>query len=282
MPELPEVETVMRGLFPVMVNASLSHIEQRRADLRFPFPAKFVHRLKGRKVLNLERRAKYILVSLEGGETLVMHLGMSGRFSIDGVGPGADDKHCHVVFHLSGGGVVRYSDPRRFGYMDLIETGRLEQHKYFANLGPEPLGNGFHGPYLAAKAFGRKGAIKNFLLDQRVVAGLGNIYVLEALHRVGLSPLKSASVLVTKGGRTRPVADELVGAVRDVLKTAISAGGSSLRDYAKADGELGYFQHQFQVYGRDGAACLKPGCDGVVQRIVQSGRSSFYCPCCQR
>lgn len=285
MPELPEVETVMRGLRPHMEGAVIAKAELRRADLRFPFPPRFAARLEGARVCGLKRRAKYILAGLSTGETLVMHLGMSGRFVVNGAafdgGLDEGERHCHLALRLASGDVVGYHDPRRFGYMDLIASDEIERHKYFAALGPEPLGNRFHAAMLAARAKGRKTPLKSFLLDQRVVAGLGNIYVLEALFRAGLSPFKPASILATAGGRPRPVAELLVEAVRSVLLAAIEAGGSTLKDYAKADGSLGYFQHSFQVYGRAGGPCQREGCGGVIERAVQSGRSSFYCPQCQ-
>lgn len=284
MPELPEVETVMRGLRPHMEGAVLARVEQRRADLRFPFPPQFAARLTGQQVTGLSRRAKYILVSLSGGETLVLHLGMSGRFTVNAaLDAPVNPLHDHVVLHLSNGDVVSYNDPRRFGFMDLIEAGLpVEGHRFFSQLGPEPLGNQFDEVMLAAKARGRKTPLKSFLLDQRVVAGLGNIYVLEALYEAGLKPERPASVLATKNGRPTKAAGLLVAAVREVLSRAIAAGGSTLKDYAKADGSLGYFQHSFRVYGRGGEPCVRAGCSGEIQRIVQSGRSSFFCPKCQR
>lgn len=283
MPELPEVETVMRGLSPHMVGMKLSRVEQRRENLRFAFPEKFVSRLSGKTITGMQRRAKYILVTLSSGEILILHLGMSGRFTVNaGADAPVKPAHDHVVFHLSNGDVVTYNDPRRFGFMDLVPCGELERHKFFKDLGPEPLGNGFDEVMLAKRAFGRKVPLKSFLLDQRVVAGLGNIYVLEALYRARLHPLKPASVLAGKNGVPLKVTGELVGAVRDVLRVAIEAGGSTLKDYAKADGSLGYFQHSFQVYGREGEPCLREGCAGVVERIVQAGRSSFFCGRCQK
>ena len=282
MPELPEVETVMRGLMPHMQGARFKKVEQRRENLRFPFPDCFVQRLEGAEILQLRRRAKYILVDLSSDETLILHLGMSGRVSINGAKEGTKQAHDHVVFHLSNKDVVTYNDPRRFGFMVLARTSELETHDFFKDLGPEPLGNAFDEIMLASKAKGRKTPLKSFFLDQKVVAGLGNIYVLEALHQVGLSPLKPASVLATKTGKPKPITSSLVVAIRDVLNDAIASGGSTLKDYAKADGSLGYFQHAFQVYGREGEPCLKKGCGGTVKRIQQSGRSSFYCPTCQK
>lgn len=283
MPELPEVETVMRGLSPHMVGMELSRVEQRRENLRFPFPPSFVSRLTGQTIVGMQRRAKYILVTLSSGEVLILHLGMSGRFTVN-AGPDAPVKpaHDHVVFHLSNGDVVTYNDPRRFGFMDLAADGELGDHKFFRDLGPEPLGNEFDEVMLAKRAFRRKVPLKSFLLDQRVVAGLGNIYVLEALYRARLHPMRPASALAGRNGAPLRVTSELVGAVRDVLRVAIEAGGSTLKDYAKADGSLGYFQHSFQVYGRAGEACLRDECSGVVERVVQSGRSSFFCGRCQK
>lgn len=285
MPELPEVETVKRGLAPHFTGAKISQVEQRRADLRFPFPDKFVSRLEGMTVERLERRAKYLMARLSSGELLVMHLGMSGKFTVNGQenrDEGTNPRHDHVVFHLSNGDVVHYNDPRRFGYMDLVDAAAMEVHKYFENLGPEPLGNEFNEDYLRNLASSRKTPLKSFLLDQRVVAGLGNIYVLEALHMAGLSPLQKTKVLSAKRGARKDAASLLTRSIREVLQRAIDAGGSSLKDYAHADGSLGYFQHSFQVYGREGEQCLRPKCNGFIKRIVQSGRSSFYCPECQR
>ncbi|MEM9749823.1 MAG: bifunctional DNA-formamidopyrimidine glycosylase/DNA-(apurinic or apyrimidinic site) lyase [Pseudomonadota bacterium] len=287
MPELPEVETVLRGLTPVLVGRRFSKVEQRRADLRFPLPANFAERLEGRRVQAMRRRAKYLLAELDDDETLIAHLGMSGRFTVDETagGPSArpgrfhnsaahGERHTHIVFHMEEGGRVAYSDPRRFGYMDLIPTGALPGHKYFQHLGPEPLGDAFTPAYLTAVFKGRASPIKTTLLDQRVVVGVGNIYACEALHRAGISPRRRAGSV----GPTR--AERLWAAVRAVLAEAIEAGGSSLRDHAATDGELGYFQHQFQVYDREGEPCLRG--PGVVRRIVQGGRSTFFCSECQR
>lgn len=296
MPELPEVETVMRGLSPHMTGAKLVKIEQNRENLRFPFPKDFVKRLTDVKVEYLSRRAKYVLVHLSSKDILMMHLGMSGKFTVNGdVSLGENNvnpKHDHIVFHLSNGDVIRYNDPRRFGYMDLVEDGNLQNHKSFIDLGPEPLGNEFSEVTLAEKSVikdkngkvkqAKKTPIKTFLLDQRVVAGLGNIYVLEALYKVKINPKQPVSILVTKAGKPTKKATELTKAIRQVLRDAIKAGGSTLKDYAKADGSLGYFQHSFQVYGREGEACLAKGCKGTIERIVQSGRSSFFCPNCQK
>ncbi len=289
MPELPEVETVRRGLAPVFEGAPIARVELRRAGLRFPFPQDFAARLAGRRVLRLARRAKYLVGALDDGAALVMHLGMSGSFRID-AGPavgevhhprGAAGPHDHVVFHFEGGALVTYNDPRRFGYMLLEPASALPAHPLFAGLGVEPLGDAFT-PACLAKAFaGRKAPLKAALLDQRIVAGLGNIYVCEALHRAGLSPLRSVGSLVTKAGAPRKKLARLVAAVRQVLAEAIAAGGSSISDHRLADGSLGYFQHSFRVYDREGAACTTPGCRGRVARIVHSGRSTFYCADCQ-
>jgi len=287
MPELPEVETVRRGLQPVLEGARLSRVEARRADLRFPFPDGFVQRLTGARIEKLERRAKYLMARLDRGETLVMHLGMSGRFEIarpeGSVRPGEfhyapdpDPKHAHVVFETEAGGRVTYYDPRRFGYMDLIETTALAGHPWFAGLGPEPLSDDFDARRLVEAFAGRKQGPKTLLLDQRVVAGLGNIYVCEALHRARISPFKPA------GGVEAARLGPLVANVREVLQEAIEAGGSSLKDYAAADGALGYFQHRFRVYDREGEPCPNPGCKGVIGRQAQAGRSTFYCPVCQK
>jgi formamidopyrimidine-DNA glycosylase len=240
-------------------------------------------RLTGRRVLRLRRRSKYLLCDLDGGETLLVHLGMSGRMMVSGDPLGrfvhdhpAAEKHDHVVLDMANGARITFNDPRRFGAMDLMPTDAAGTHRLLAALGPEPLGNGFHEDMLAAAFAGRRTPVKAALLDQRIVAGLGNIYVCEALHRSGISPRRHA------GRIARPRLSRLVPAIRAVLREAIEAGGSSLRDYRQADGELGYFQHNFRVYGREGGPCVTPGCEGAVRRIVQSGRSSFYCPRCQR
>lgn len=287
MPELPEVETVRRGLAPVLEGQRLSHVEARRPDLRFPFPEDFVQRLSGATLQRLTRRAKYLMAELDRGETLVMHLGMSGRFEIarpEGTirpgefiyGADPDPKHAHVVFETEAGGRVTYYDPRRFGYMALIETARLQDHPWFASLGPEPLSEDFSAQRLAAAFEGRKQGPKTLLLDQRVVAGLGNIYVCEALNRARISPFKPAGDVAAKR------LPQLVATIREVLEEAIAAGGSTLRDYAAADGALGYFQHRFRAYGREGQPCLNTGCRGVIDRQVQAGRSTFHCATCQR
>jgi formamidopyrimidine-DNA glycosylase len=283
MPELPEVETVRRGLAPVMEGALIARAVVNRPDLRWPFPPGMAARLTGCRVLTLRRRSKYLLADLDRGETLLMHLGMSGRMLVSGAPLGrfvhdhpAPEKHDHVIFDMASGARITFNDPRRFGAMDLMPTDAAEAHPLLARLGPEPLGNAFHEDHLAAALAGRRTPVKSALLDQRIVAGLGNIYVCEALFRARISPRRRAGNL----GPRRLA--RLVPAIRDVLREAIAAGGSSLRDYRQADGELGYFQHAFDVYGREGAACRTPGCGARVARIVQSARSSFYCPRCQR
>ena len=287
MPELPEVETVRRGLQPVLEGARLSRVEQRRPDLRFAFPDGFVQRLTGATITALERRAKYLLARLDRGDTLVMHLGMTGRFEIDEPGgarqrpgdfvhaPASDPKHAHVLFMTEAGATVTYSDPRRFGFMGLVETARLDQHPWFSAMGPEPLGPDFDAGVLVTAFKGRKQTAKTLLLDQRVVAGLGNIYVCEALHRSGISPIKPAALI------SKAKIKILTAAIKDVLAEAIEAGGSTLRDYAGADGALGYFQHTFRAYGREGEPCVTPSCGGIIERTVQAGRSTFFCPVCQ-
>jgi formamidopyrimidine-DNA glycosylase len=288
MPELPEVETVRRGLAPALEGARLIKVEARRPDLRFALPDRFVDRLTGARVERLGRRGKYLLATLDSGETLISHLGMSGRYTISPPAgashqpgafhhdPGADDAHTHVLFETDAGALIAYNDPRRFGYMDLIATAELEGCAHFKGMGPEPLSNSFSPAHLQAAFSGRKQSVKACLLDQRIVAGLGNIYVCEALHQSRISPTRAA------GQISAHRLSRLAGAIRTVLEAAIAAGGSTLRDFAAADGALGYFQHAFQVYDREGAPCPSPGCDGVVKRIVQNGRSTFFCPRCQR
>ncbi|MET4128730.1 bifunctional DNA-formamidopyrimidine glycosylase/DNA-(apurinic or apyrimidinic site) lyase [Roseovarius sp. MBR-6] len=283
MPELPEVETVRSGLAPVMEGQVIARAQVNRPDLRWPFPPDMAARLTGARVLSLRRRSKYLLADLDRGETLLVHLGMSGRMLVSGARVGqfvhdhpAPAKHDHVIVDMAGGARITFNDPRRFGAMDLMATAGAEAHPLLAKLGPEPLGNGFHEAHLAAALAGRRTPVKAALLDQRIVAGLGNIYVCEALFRAGISPRRVAGSL-----GPRRIA-RLTGAIRAVLTEAIAAGGSSLRDYRQADGELGYFQHAFDVYGREGAPCRKPGCDGRIARLVQSARSSFHCPRCQR
>ena len=292
MPELPEVETVRRGLAPVLEGRRLARVQANRPDLRFPLPDNFVQQLTGATIVSLERRAKYLLGQLDREDTLVMHLGMSGRFEIahpegvkrpptQGLGdfiyaPQPDPKHAHVVFDTEAGDRITYYDPRRFGYMALINTATLHLHPWFASLGPEPMSDDFDGGLLARAFKGRKQGPKTLLLDQSVVAGLGNIYVCEALHRARICPFKPA------GRIAAPRLRRLAEIVREVLAEAIEAGGSSLRDFAKADGALGYFQHRFRVYDREGQPCTNPGCKGVIAREVQAGRSTFYCPVCQK
>lgn len=292
MPELPEVETVVRGLRPAMEGKRIARAEARRPDLRFPLPENFAARLTGRTVREVSRRAKYILIRLDSGETWLAHLGMSGRFTVS---PGArassgqaghnsgwalPEKHDHVIVEMTDGGRVVFNDARRFGYMDLIPDGGEGANVHLRQLGPEPLSDIFTPGYLAGVLRGRRTPVKSALLDQRVVAGIGNIYACEALWRAGISPRRSAHTIA--GGR----AARLVAAVRSVLEDAIAAGGSSLRDYVHTDGELGYFQHNWAVYGREGescGACRDAGHGAcVIRRIVQSGRSTFYCPRRQR
>lgn len=303
MPELPEVETVRRGLDPVLSGAVVTRLECRRPDLRFPLPERFVERVSGRRILALRRRAKYLVADLDSHETLVMHLGMSGRFTIKppacadaaergrratvaetafALAQATDPAHDHVVIETDAGATVTYNDPRRFGFMMLVPEAERETHKLFASLGPEPLGNAFSASHLAARARARRTDLKAFLLDQRNVAGLGNIYVCEALHRARLSPRRAAGCLADRKGLPTDRANRLATAIRDVLTEAIAAGGSSLRDYAHTDGSLGYFQHAFAVYGREHEKCRRDDCGGTVRRVVQSGRSTFHCSACQR
>lgn len=292
MPELPEVETVLRGLAPVMEGFTIKAAEARRADLRWPFPPNFVSRLEGQKILGLGRRAKYLLADLASGEVLIMHLGMSGSFRIGqddaNTAPGKfhhprseDKKHDHVVFHLNSGATVTFNDPRRFGFMKLVPRAQLPEEPLIRALGPEPLGNEFDAAMLARACEGKSTSLKAALSDQRVVAGLGNIYVCEALHRAKLSPKRRASILADRSGAPTPAAQELVEGIQSVLKDAIEAGGSSLRDHRSTDGELGMFQHNFRVYDREGEKCPRRD-GGRIKRIVQTGRSTFYCPICQR
>lgn len=283
MPELPEVETVRRGLAPVMEGAVIARAEVNRPDLRWPFPENMAARLEGQRVLRLRRRSKYILADLASGESLLIHLGMSGRMLISGHTVGdffhahpAPAKHDHVVLHMQGGARITFNDARRFGAMDLLETATEAEHWLMRALGPEPLGNAFDETYLIAKLRGRNTPIKTALLDQRIVSGLGNIYVCEVLFRAGIHPARKAGRISAKRLAT------LVPLIRQVLGEAIEAGGSSLRDYRQADGELGYFQHVFQVYDQEGQTCATDGCEKKITRIVQSGRSSFFCPQCQR
>ncbi|MEM1370899.1 MAG: bifunctional DNA-formamidopyrimidine glycosylase/DNA-(apurinic or apyrimidinic site) lyase [Pseudomonadota bacterium] len=335
MPELPEVETVRRGLAPVLAGALITDIDVRRPDLRFPFPERFAERVRGRRLVSLSRRAKYLVAALDSGESIIMHLGMTGRFTIveaaDAVRVGAaveaaskpmsrstngaasltashsaprpasgsgrgkqvaedafahpvgpDPKHDHVILRTDAGHVVTYNDPRRFGFMLMLDEDEFSTHKMFKDLGPEPLGNLFNATTLATAGRGRRNDLKAFLLDQRTVAGLGNIYVCEALHRSQISPKRRAACLCDRKGQPTARADRLSHAIREVLSEAIEAGGSTLRDYAHTDGSLGYFQKAFAVYGREGEPCRRAGCSGTVQRLVQAGRSTFYCSRCQR
>jgi formamidopyrimidine-DNA glycosylase len=296
MPELPEVETVRRGLQPVMEGAVIIGVEARRPDLRFPLPERFNERLTGKTIVALARRAKYLILHLEGGPALICHLGMSGSFRIEaadgGQRPGhfyhersKNLAHDHVVFDLRApdGAPVRvvFNDPRRFGFMLFCETAP-DEHPMLADLGVEPTGNILDGPLLASLLDGRKSPLKAALLDQRLIAGLGNIYVSEALWRAHLSPLREAGTISGRSAKARERASHLASAVRSVIADAIAAGGSSLRDYMQTDGSLGYFQHAFAVYDREGQACQTPGCTGHIERIVQSGRSTFYCRVCQK
>ena len=301
MPELPEVETVRRGLQPAMEGAKIVKAEARRKDLRFPFQKDFIARLEGQTVTGLGRRAKYLMADLASGDVLLMHLGMSGSFRVlrddDTKKPGQfhhprneDRAHDHVVFHMSSGSAVVFNDPRRFGYMKIIARNALEDEPLLRGLGPEPLGNEFDAAMLARACANRKTSLKAALLDQRVVAGLGNIYVCEALFRAHLSPRRLAATLSTKAGSRKGVAGgeptdhakRLVTAIHAVLNQAIKAGGSSLRDHRQTTGELGYFQHSFQVYDREGEKCQTAGCGGIVKRFTQNGRSTFWCPKCQK
>ncbi|WP_445501999.1 bifunctional DNA-formamidopyrimidine glycosylase/DNA-(apurinic or apyrimidinic site) lyase [Microvirga sp. G4-2] len=293
MPELPEVETVRRGLEPAMVGARFTKVLQRRPDLRFPFPERFTERLEGQEVRALGRRAKYLLADLSSGEVLIMHLGMSGRFLVTQGGAtrmpgefhhdhGALGAHDHVIFRLSNGTSVTYNDARRFGFMDLVPRSEIETCKHFAGMGIEPLGNELSGETIADLFAGKRTPLKAALLDQRLIAGLGNIYVCEALFRTGLHPEAPAGSLATKAGKPTEKAHQLAEVIRDVLSEAVEAGGSTLRDHAQVDGSLGYFQHSFRVYDREGEPCVTPECTGTVERLVQSGRSTFYCPVCQK
>ena len=280
MPELPEVETVVRGLQPVMTGQAIARVDVRRPDLRIPIPKDFATRLTGQRVAQVRRRAKYILIELASGDTALAHLGMSGRLFIETDAPETPGKHDHIVLRMGDGTQIRFNDPRRFGLVEIDRTDALDRHRFFAHLGPDPTGNAFNGPALAAALKGKRCSIKAALLDQRVVAGLGNIYISEALYEAGISPKRLAGSV--QGGR----AQKLAAAVQQVLARAIAAGGSSLRDYVQPSGELGYFQHQWAVYGREGEACPDCDCDiaasGGVKRIIQSNRSTFYCSRRQR
>jgi len=283
MPELPEVETVRRGLQPAMQDQKIMRAEVNRPDLRWPFPPNMAQRLTGARVLRLWRRSKYILLDLDTQETLIVHLGMSGRMLVSGQQIGefyqdhpAPEKHDHVVFHMENETRVTFNDARRFGAMDLAPTAEVEMHKMLSSLGPEPLSNYLDDTYLAAALAGRNTPIKSALLDQRLIAGLGNIYVCEVLFRAKISPMRRAKDL------SKSQVGSLVPIIRTVLEEAIEAGGSSLKDYRQTGGELGYFQHSFHVYDREFEPCKHAGCGGTIARVSQSGRSSFYCPTCQR
>lgn len=283
MPELPEVETVRRGLAPAMEGRRILSADIRRPDLRWPFPERMGERLSGARIDVLRRRSKYLLAGLDTGETLLVHLGMSGRMQVDRSptaafhhDPAPLSRHDHVMLDMEGGARITFNDPRRFGAMDLIDTARLDEHWLLAKLGPEPLGNGFDEDHLVAAFRGRRMPVKAALLDQRIIAGLGNIYVCEALHRARISPRRLAGRIAAARVRA------LVPVIRATLEDAIAAGGSSLRDYRQADGAMGYFQHTFRVYDRESAPCVTEGCAGTIARIQQSGRSTFHCPRCQR
>ena len=288
MPELPEVETVRRGLAPAMEGARLAKVEVRDRRLRWPIAKGFEKRLTGNTVVGLGRRAKYLLADLSSGDVLLMHLGMSGSFRVGkDAKPGVyyhekskSTAHDHVVFHMSNGAVVTFNDPRRFGSMKLVSRAKLDLEPLLRGLGPEPLGNAFNTAMLAKACQAKKTSLKAALLDQRVVAGLGNIYVCEALFRARLSPKRQASTIADRNGKPNERAEALVDAIKAVLQDAIAAGGSSLRDHRRTDGALGDFQHNFSVYDREGEPC--PNCKGKIKRIVQTGRSTFYCPSCQK
>ena len=276
MPELPEVETVMRGIQPALEGMKLINVEQRCAKLRWPIPYNLVIRLKGRRVTGIARRAKYIIWYFDNETAMILHLGMSGRISITSHRPAVLEKHDHLIFTVEDGTVIRFNDARRFGMVDLVPSNQIFQHRLLKSLGPEPLGNDFSSIGLGAMLEGKQQPIKNALLDQSVVAGLGNIYVCESLYRSNISPRRLA--MNVKGRRL----GELFVNIKDILNEAIIAGGSTLRDHAQTNGDLGYFQHNFMVYGREGEACKKSGCVGEIKRIIQSGRSTFYCAKCQR
>jgi len=287
MPELPEVETVRRGLAPAMEGARVAKVEVRHRGLRWPIAKDFEKRITGKTIDGLGRRAKYLLADLSSGDVLIMHLGMSGSFRVDDAKivqyhheKSKNAAHDHVVFHMSNGATVTFNDPRRFGSMKLVPRTKLDQEPLLRSIGPEPLGNEFDARLLAQACAGKKTSLKAALLDQRVVAGLGNIYVCEALFRAGLSPKRAASTIADRSGKPNARAVALVDAIKAVLHDAIKAGGSSLRDHRRTDGSLGDFQHNFLVYDREGAAC--PSCKGKIKRIVQNGRSTFYCPRCQK
>jgi formamidopyrimidine-DNA glycosylase len=279
MPELPEVETVRLGLATAITGRRFLRVETRRPDLRFPFPPGFVRRLAGARILRLERRGKYILAALDTGEDLLLHLGMTGRFVVSpGAASGASEaeRHAHVLFEMEDGTQVTFVDPRRFGFMDVVGKGERAVHPRLADLGPDPFDAGFDAPYLTARFRRSRQAVKPLLMDQTLVAGLGNIYVCEALHMAGIRPARRALSL------TAAATGRIVAAIRSVLTEAIAAGGSTIRDYVAADGAPGYFQHRFKVYGRAGQACVRSNCRGAIRRSVQAGRATFACSACQR
>jgi formamidopyrimidine-DNA glycosylase len=292
MPELPEVETVRRGLSPAMEGTKLKRLQLNRADLRFPFPENLAVAVEGRQIVSLGRRAKYLLIDLEDDLTIIAHLGMSGSFRVEEETLGTfhhprskDEKHDHVVFHLERGAdtlKVIYNDPRRFGFLHLMKRSELDLYPAFAQLGPEPTGNALDADYLGKRFSGKAQPLKSTLLDQTVIAGLGNIYVCEALWRAHLSPKRAAGSIVTPTGRPKKELVLLTEAIRAVISDAIAAGGSSLRDHIQTDGSLGYFQHSFSVYDQEDKPCRTLGCDGTIARITQAGRSTFYCPRCQK
>jgi formamidopyrimidine-DNA glycosylase len=291
MPELPEVDTVRMGLAPAMEGQRFAKVEVRRRDLRWPLPKDFAERLEGQAIKGLGRRAKYLLVDLSSDDVLLMHLGMSGSMRLRRNGEqvlgdpryfeiAKDEKHDHVIFHMSNGATITFNDPRRFGSMKIVPRAKLDKEPLLRGLGPEPLGNEFDAAMLAKACAGKKTSLKAALSDQRVVAGLGNIYVCEALFRARLSPKRQASTIADRNGKPNERAHALVDAIKATLHDAIKAGGSSLRDHRRADGSFGDFQHNFKVYDREGEPC--PGCKGKIKRMVQTGRSTFYCPSCQK
>lgn len=278
MPELPEVETVRRGIAPVLEGAKFTKVTARRKNLRIPIPENFSSALTGKKIIKVGRRSKYILMHIEDGPVVILHLGMSGKvtlYSLDKDSVPELGKHDHLIFDIDNGMRMVYTDPRRFGLVTFADPDILETHPLLASMGPEPLSNSFHADYLRDKLAKRKSPIKNVLLDQKIIAGLGNIYVCEALFRAHINPERSAVTLSEKNIET------LIPIINDIIREAIASGGSTLKDYAQVDGELGYFQHSFQAYGREGKPCLNQGCGDTIVRIAQSGRSTFYCKSCQ-
>lgn len=284
MPELPEVETVRRGLVKRLVGRVILRVEVRRENLRFPFPEKMAERMGGRKIERIDRRGKYLLARLDDGTAWLIHLGMSGKFTLFEAGeePFEVGKHDHFAIWLDDGGQAVYNDPRRFGVMDLVDADVGDGHRLLSRLGLEPLSDDFDAVAFCELLRGRRTPMKSALLDQRLVAGLGNIYVCEILNRAGVSPKRTASSVGGAGPSSTLRGERIVTATKQVLAEAIEAGGSSISDFANVDGDLGYFSHSFHVYGREGLPCLRQGCSGEISRIVQSGRSTFYCPRCQR